>query len=55
MAHPIRAKQPPTALRRYMQFVADGVGAKSLWNDLRGQPFLGDEDFVAPTVRIVDP
>ena len=41
------SKQSPAAVRRYRQFVADGVGAAPVWNDLKGQAFLGDDDFVA--------
>ena len=34
------------ARRRYARFVAEGIGADSLWKGLRGQIYLGDEDFV---------
>ena len=34
------------ALRRYARFVAEGMGAPSLWQELRGQIYLGDERFV---------
>jgi putative transposase len=34
------------ARRRYARFVAQGIGADSLWQGLRGQIYLGDEDFV---------
>lgn len=47
------AKRRPTAIRRYMQFVADGVGAESVWNDLNGQAFLGDADFVTRSLKRV--
>jgi len=34
------------ARRRYARFVADGIGADSVWKDVRGQIYLGDERFV---------
>jgi len=34
-----------------MRFVAAGVGAESIWNDLNGQAFLGDDAFVARSLR----
>jgi REP element-mobilizing transposase RayT len=34
------------ARRRYARFVAEGIGADSIWRDLRGQIYLGDERFV---------
>jgi len=45
------AKRRATAIRRYAQFVAEGIGAESVWNDLRGQIFLGDERFVARSLK----
>lgn len=35
-----------TAVRRYRDFVRAGVGLASVWDDLRGQVFLGSEAFV---------
>jgi len=40
------AKRRSLAQERYAQFVAEGVNAKSPWDDLKGQVFLGDEGFV---------
>lgn len=40
------ARSPTRAAARYVAFVRDGVGRPSIWDDLRGQVFLGDEDFV---------
>ena len=40
------ARSRAVARRRYERFVAEGIGAQSLWNDLRGQIYLGDERFV---------
>lgn len=39
--------RPATARRRYAQFVAAGVGAPSVWRDLRQQIYLGSERFVS--------
>lgn len=33
------------ARRRYARFVAEGLDARSVWEDLRGQIYLGDERF----------
>ncbi|MEJ1370334.1 MAG: addiction module toxin RelE, partial [Candidatus Sedimenticola sp. (ex Thyasira tokunagai)] len=40
------AKRRSTAIRRYMQFVADGVQQPSPWDFLRQQVFLGSDTFV---------
>jgi len=34
------------ARRKYQEFVAEGMGAESIWKDLKGQIYLGDDDFV---------
>ena len=34
------------ALRRYVAFVAEGIGKESIWRDLNRQIFLGNEAFV---------
>jgi REP element-mobilizing transposase RayT len=41
------AKQVPTAQERYRAFVAEGRGQPKPWDQLRGQIYLGTEDFVA--------
>lgn len=46
------AKRRPTAVRRYMAFVAEGKGAPSIWNHLNRQVFLGDSDFIARTLTL---
>ncbi len=33
-------------IRRYVQFVAKGIGKESIWRDLNRQIYLGDEVFV---------
>ena len=39
--------QRPAAIRRYEAFVAKGTGHESIWVDLKGQIFLGDEAFMS--------
>ena len=34
------------ARRKYQQFIEDGMGEESIWKDLKGQIYLGDDDFV---------
>lgn len=33
------------AIRRYSEFVAAGIGVKSIWKEVRGQSLLGEEGF----------
>ncbi len=40
------AKRRDAARRRYEQFVGEGVGATSPWAALRGQVYLGNEQFI---------
>jgi putative transposase len=42
------------ARRRYKEFVGDGIGQESLWRELKGQIFLGDERFVQRTQARLD-
>jgi putative transposase len=42
------------ARRRYQEFVGDGIGQESLWRELKGQIFLGDERFVQRTQAKLD-
>lgn len=39
-------QKPETANQKYRQFVQEGVNARPIWEDLRSQILLGDEDFV---------
>ena len=39
------ATQNAEQIARYEQFVIDGIGTNSIWGDLRGQIFLGSEEF----------
>jgi REP-associated tyrosine transposase len=34
------------ARRKYQQFIKEGMSAESIWKDLKGQIYLGDDDFV---------
>jgi REP element-mobilizing transposase RayT len=34
------------ARRKYEEFVLEGTGAETIWKDLKGQIYLGDDDFV---------
>ena len=34
------------ARRKYQQFIEEGMRAESIWKDLKGQIYLGDDDFV---------
>ncbi len=40
------SKQRKTAIRQYKQFVADGKGQPSPWEQLKNQVYLGNEQFV---------
>ena len=40
------SRSPTRAAALYVDFVREGVGQPSIWDNLRGQVFLGDEDFV---------
>jgi hypothetical protein len=39
-------KRRSAARRKYQEFIADGIGKESIWKDLKGQIYLGDDDFV---------
>ncbi len=39
------------ARRKYQEFVKDGLGQETIWKDLKGQIYLGDDDFVEQTQR----
>ena len=30
----------------YQEFITEGMGSESIWKDLKGQIYLGDDDFV---------
>lgn len=37
------------ARRKYQQFVAEGMGAESIWKYLKAHIYLGDDEFVERT------
>jgi putative transposase len=39
-------KKRAGARRKYQQFIEEGMSAESIWKDLKGQIYLGDDDFV---------
>jgi putative transposase len=39
-------KRRAGARRKYQQFIEEGMSAESIWKDLKGQIYLGDDDFV---------
>lgn len=45
-------KRRADAIRRYVQFVADGVGGEPIWQHLNRQIFLGEDAFVARMHRM---
>ena len=49
------AKRRSLAQERYAQFVLQGIKAKSPWDNLKGQVFLGDEGFVQRMQAHLDP
>jgi len=42
------------AQRKYMEFVAEGMGRESLWTDINRQIYLGDDQFVAEAQMKID-
>jgi REP element-mobilizing transposase RayT len=40
------AKRRAAARRKYREFVTEGMGEESIWKDLQGQIYLGDDKFV---------
>ena len=49
------AKRRSLAQARYTQFVQEGIKAKSPWENLKSQVFLGDEAFVQRMQAHLDP
>jgi putative transposase len=39
-------KRRAGARRKYLQFIEEGMSAESIWKDLKGQIYLGNDDFV---------
>lgn len=48
-------KQRKRAIARYVDFVREGIGLPSIWNALRGQVFLGGDEFLAKMQDLLDP
>ena len=48
------AEQGSIARRRYKIFVEEGIGRESLWSELKGQIYLGDDRFVTRTQARLD-
>lgn len=40
------SKQRKRAIEKYINFVREGIGLPSIWNDLKKQVFLGDDKFI---------
>jgi putative transposase len=49
------SKQRKRAIARYIDFVREGVGLPSIWDALRGQVFLGGDEFLAKMQDLLDP
>jgi len=49
------AEEQPAAVAGYRRFVAEGIGAAGPWHALKGQIYLGSEQFVERTQRLIDP
>jgi putative transposase len=48
------AKRRKTAIKKYIEFVREGIGLPSLWGDLKNQIFLGTEKFVNKKQRLIN-
>jgi hypothetical protein len=48
-------KRRSLAQQRYAQFVSEGINANSPWSDLKGQVFLGDDQFVERMQAYIQP
>jgi REP element-mobilizing transposase RayT len=44
-------RRRPTAVRHWKRFVAEGIGAESIWRHLNQQAFLGDDAFVTRSLN----
>jgi hypothetical protein len=42
------------AIERYQRFVAEGKGQPALWSHLKGQIFLGREEFVEEMLSLIE-
>jgi len=48
------AKRRATAIDRYKQFIAEGKNQPSIWERLRNQIFIGNEDYIEKIQRKID-
>jgi len=47
------AKQKRTAEKKYEEFVEAGIGEKGIWEDVKGQSILGNDEFVEKLIGYV--
>jgi len=47
------AKQKRTAEKKYEEFVEAGIGEKGIWEDVKGQSILGNDEFVEKLISYV--
>lgn len=47
-------KQRRRAIEKFIEFVADGISSGSIWENLNGQIFLGDAQFVSEIQKKID-
>ncbi|MCE0721879.1 transposase [Legionella resiliens] len=45
----------PSAIRKYQEFVTDGVRSKSPWSNLKKQIYLGSDEFIKEMLKKIDP
>jgi len=48
------SKKRKIAIRKYTNFVRDGVGLPSLWGDLKQEIYLGDDKFVVQMPKKIE-
>jgi len=44
-----------SAIRKYQEFVTDGIMSKSPWSDLKKQIYLGNDEFINEMLKKIDP
>jgi len=47
-------KRRRNAIKKYQDFVREGVGLPSIWCDLKNQIFLGNEQFVTRYQKLIE-
>jgi len=48
------SKQRKRAIKKYIDFVREGIGLPGIWNDLKKQVYLGDEKFINKLQKKID-